>query len=253
MYVKLPVSDENWFANTFVESAIVDPDPVHTWHTLRDCPNQDERAWFLLINYLLLMAHDLGQQRGLERKEVEDIETAISCYTLLLPSQFHLVEDLNPASFRPHRISNFNWIIATNIMLQGARVFIKLLSEGVSTPKFWSSSRNLLTPLAAESQFGASEAKYRADTDQLIRIIRMWPPEFIPCTSPFIGCLVLGPAAMHLRVAMGSRRVARDKCSTAASLEEELLKLALSHIAKFWKLGALLLDFANSITASKRS
>lgn len=120
MQVKLPVSDENWFADTFVESAIVDPDPVHAWHTLRDCPNQDERAWFLLINYLLLKAHDLGQQRNLDRKDVEDIENAISCYNLLLPSRFHLVEDLNPALFRPHRVSNFNWIIATNIMLQGS-------------------------------------------------------------------------------------------------------------------------------------
>ncbi|KAH7121717.1 fungal-specific transcription factor domain-containing protein [Dactylonectria macrodidyma] len=252
MHVKLPVSDENWFANMFVESAIVDPDPVHTWHTLRDCPNQDERAWFLLINYILLTAHDLGQRRSLQRKEIEDIDTAISCYTLLLPSQFHLLEHLSPASLRPTRVSSFNWIIATNIMLQGCRVFVKLLNEGASTPRFWSSSRNLLTPLAAESQFGASEAKYRVYTDRIIRIIRLWPPEYIPSASPFIGCLVLGPAAMHLRVAMGCRQAARDQ-STAASLEEELLKLALSHMAQFWRLGALLLDFANSITPSRRS
>ncbi|KAM5353280.1 hypothetical protein ACJZ2D_016819 [Fusarium nematophilum] len=225
IHVKLPVSDENWFANMFVESAIVDPDPVHTWHTLRDCPNQDERAWFLLINYILLTTHDLGQRRSLQRKEIEDIDTAISCYTLLLPSHFHLVE---------------------------CRVFVKLLTEGVSTPRFWSSSRNLLTPLAAESQFGVSEAKYRVYTDRIIRIIRLWPPEHIPSASPFIGCLILGPAAMHLRVAMGCRQAAQDQ-SAAASLEEELLKLALSHIAKFWRLGALLLDFANSITPTRGS
>ncbi|EXL90201.1 hypothetical protein FOIG_16538 [Fusarium odoratissimum NRRL 54006] len=85
MQVKLPVSDKNWFADMFVESSIINPDPVHSWHTLRDCPNQDERAWFLLINYLLLTAHDLGQQQNLQRKEIQEIEKAISCYTLILP------------------------------------------------------------------------------------------------------------------------------------------------------------------------
>ncbi|WKT45361.1 hypothetical protein QSH57_010214 [Fusarium oxysporum f. sp. vasinfectum] len=251
MQVKLPVSDKNWFADMFVESSIINPDPVHSWHTLRDCPNQDERAWFLLINYLLLTAHDLGQQQNLQRKEIQEIEKAISCYTLLLPPQFNVLEDLNPSSFRPNRVSNFNWIIVTNIMLQGCRVFVKLLHEDASTPRFWSSSRNLLTPLAAESQFGAPEARYHIYTDQIIRIIRMWPPEFIPYASPFIGCLVLGPAALHLRVAMGRRQAAGDR-SDAASLEEELLKLALSHIAMYWRFGALLLDFANSITAAKQ-
>lgn len=119
MQVKLPVSDKNWFADMFVESSIINPDAVHSWHTLRDCPNQDERAWFLLINYLLLTAHDLGQQQNLQRKEIQEIEKVISCYTLILPPQFNLLEDLNPSSFRPNRVSNFNWIIVTNIMLQG--------------------------------------------------------------------------------------------------------------------------------------
>ncbi|KAH7477727.1 hypothetical protein FOMA001_g10531 [Fusarium oxysporum f. sp. matthiolae] len=119
MQVKLPVSDKSWFADMFVESSIINPDAVHSWHTLRDCPNQDERAWFLLINYLLLTAHDLGQQQNLQRKEIQEIEKAISCYTLILPPQFNLLEDLNPSSFRPNRVSNFNWIIVTNIMLQG--------------------------------------------------------------------------------------------------------------------------------------
>ncbi|RKK75172.1 hypothetical protein BFJ69_g7921 [Fusarium oxysporum] len=240
MQVKLPVSDKNWFADMFVESSIINPDAVHSWHTLRDCPNQDERAWFLLINYLLLTAHDLGQQQNLQRKVIQEIEKAISCYTLILPPQFNLLEDLNPSSFRPNRVSNFNWIIVTNIMLQGCRVFVKLLHEDASTPRFWSSSRNLLTPLAAEPQFGAPEARCHIYTDQIIRIIRMWPPEFIPYASPFIGCLVLGPAALHLRVAMGHRQAAGDR-SDAASLEEELLKLALSHIAMYWRFGALLL------------
>jgi len=73
----------------------------------------------------------------------------------------------------------------------------------------------------------------------------MWPPEFIPYASPFIGCLVLGPAALHLRVAMGRRQAAGDR-SDAASLEEELLKLALSHIAMYWRFGALLLGILGS-------
>lgn len=121
-------------------------------------------------------------------------------------------------------------------------MFIKLLSEGVSSPKFWSSSNHLLAPLAAESQFGNCEAKHRVHTDQVIQIIRMWPPDYIPYNSPFIGCLILGPAAMHLRVSMRTRQAHDELC--VASIEEELLKLALSHIARFWRIGSLLYGLA---------
>jgi hypothetical protein len=117
--VKLPVSDDAWFSDTPVESAVIDPDPQHAWRALSESPNQDERAWFLLINYLLLTAHDLGQQRKPDPDDVETIENAVACYNLILPSHFHLDADPESLSFNNENFCRCNWIVSTNIMLQG--------------------------------------------------------------------------------------------------------------------------------------
>ena len=119
MYVKLPVSDENWFADNPVDSSVIDPSPLHAWHTLRDCPNQDERAWFLNINYLLLIAHDLGQERRPDRQSIEDTERAVICYIYLLPPQFHLTEGASSVTFNSGNFARSSWIVQTNIMIQG--------------------------------------------------------------------------------------------------------------------------------------
>ena len=117
--VMLPVSDENWFSDTPVESVIIDPDPLHAWHSLRDCPNQDERAWFLLSNYFLLISHDLAQQQTPTPEDIRNIDKAVACYVLLLPLQFHLDSDLDHIAFNAANHTKYNWIICTNLMIQG--------------------------------------------------------------------------------------------------------------------------------------
>lgn len=117
--VKLPASDAAWFAGEPVESVLVDHDPLHTWHCLRDCPNQEERAWFLVVNHLLLAACELSQQRVPQQQKIEDLDMALSCFALLLPPQFHLESAFGDMYFDPENFTRCNWIISTNIMLQG--------------------------------------------------------------------------------------------------------------------------------------
>jgi Fungal specific transcription factor domain len=117
--VKLPVSDENWFADLPVESVLIDPNPLHAWHTLRDCPNQDERAWFLLSNYLLLVAHDLAQHYSPKPEDIRTLEKAVACFVLLLPPHFHFDSDLDYVPFNSGNQARCNWIVCTNLMIQG--------------------------------------------------------------------------------------------------------------------------------------
>ena len=124
--VRLPASDAAWFAGEPVESVLVDTDPLHTWHCLRDCPNQDERAWFLVVNHLLLAACELSQQRAPSQQKIEDLEKAISCFDLLLPPQFHLESAFGDLYFNPENFTRCNWILATNIMLQGWVIYFGL-------------------------------------------------------------------------------------------------------------------------------
>jgi hypothetical protein len=65
----------------------------------------------------------------------------------------------------------------------------------------------------------------------------MWCPEFIPFASPFLGCIILGPAGINLRVAKDLSR----RADGASDLEVELVKLALAHSARFWKISSTLL------------
>jgi hypothetical protein len=117
MQIMLPVSDETWFSNTPVESAIIDPSPTKAWQTLGKCENQDVRAWFLIANFLLLSAHDLAQSKGSSKQDVNALETAVSCFFLMMPSEFNLSSLSLSFTDRTYRRSN--WIISMNIMLQG--------------------------------------------------------------------------------------------------------------------------------------
>lgn len=117
MQVMLPVSDETWFSNVPVESAIIDPIPTKAWQTLGKCKNQDVRAWFLIAHFLLLSAHDLAQSKRSSKQDVNTLETAVSCFFLMMPSEFNLSSP--SLSFTNRTYQRSNWIISMNIMLQG--------------------------------------------------------------------------------------------------------------------------------------
>ncbi|KIY00988.1 uncharacterized protein Z520_03654 [Fonsecaea multimorphosa CBS 102226] len=237
--VLLPVSDEAWFADCPVQSVTVDPDPLHAWCTLRDCQNQDERAWFLVINFVMVLAHGLLlQQKKPDPQQIRDIETAVACYGLILPPQFHLGSGsilFNPQSFRKS-----NWIILTNLMLQTCRTFIQLLSEDKTSATLSHSANRLFASLAADSRISAYKMDYRPYAEDIFRAIRIWSPEHIPCNSPFIGGLIIGPAAIHLRVAKTLRKGTNTDRHTPA-IEAEMLRLALTQMARYWKMGSAIL------------
>lgn len=120
------------------------------------------------------------------------------------------------------------------------KVFVKFLSEIVAGNQLGTASEQLLAPLAAAGLFEVQTADYRCFTDQVLRTIKAWPPEYISCCHPFIGCLFLGPAAIHARV-LKHDTLQQDSSSRGQSeVEMEVLRLALSHLARVWKFGALL-------------
>lgn len=116
MFVLLPVSDSNWLSSEPIPSAPVGPTPLSTWKSLQSSPNQDERAWFLVCNTLTAWAHELSQRRVVRVQERKDMESALVCFALVLPRQFHL--NIRSLEFDEQNICRSNWIIATNLMLQ---------------------------------------------------------------------------------------------------------------------------------------
>lgn len=116
MHVLLPAPDVNWFSQKPITSVFIGSDPASAWKCLQDSPNQDERAWFLVANALLLHAHSLWRRRVVSTKSKDDMEYALSCFALILPQHFHL--NSGSMVFDEDNFAKSNWIMLTNILLQ---------------------------------------------------------------------------------------------------------------------------------------
>ena len=117
---------------------------------------------------------------------------------------------------------------------------MKFLSESVAGSKIGGPSEQLLTALAAGGLFEVQTADYRCLTDQVLNIIKAWPPKYISCSHPFGSCLIIGPAAIHARVLKHDMLDPASNSREQSEIDLEVLKLALSHLAKPWKFGALI-------------
>jgi hypothetical protein len=112
--VHLPVPDRNWFSGTPVASSPLGPRPGTAWKALKDSPNQDERAWFLISNYLMACAHDVERQpSGVSPEGRAELEHALGCFNLTLPSHFHL----GSFYFDHEHVAQSNYILSTHMML----------------------------------------------------------------------------------------------------------------------------------------
>lgn len=121
-----------------------------------------------------------------------------------------------------------------------SRSFIRFARERASDACGGTRPEGLLAQFTAGPHLNACVEKYRPYAEQIIRVIQKWSPIYIPHTSPFIGCLVLGPAGINLRVAMERGKLSNDG-KFIPSVDVEILKLTLSHFARFWKIGSKLL------------
>ena len=104
----------------------------------------------------------------------------------------------------------------------------------------------LLAPLAAASKFKARTLEFRPYTEEVCRALQLWNPEYIGMNTPFIGFLVIGSAAINLRVAIDLKQCLPAD-SDFSGLEVELILLALRQVARFWKIGSILLGMPLSI------
>ncbi len=116
MYVLLPVSDECWFNEQPVASAPMGHTPETAWRSLQGSPNQDERAWFLIANFLMSLAYDLKATKVVSFHSKAEMESALDCLSLALPVQFRTTAC--SFVFSDSTFARSNWIITTNIILQ---------------------------------------------------------------------------------------------------------------------------------------
>lgn len=116
VYVNLPVSDEAWFAGKPTPSALFNFNLSQCWKALKRSENQDERAWFLISNYILVCAFDLDRQKFVTESNVEQLDTVVACFSLLVYEK--LRTNLNSLVFDKNHYVKSNWKIVTQLMIQ---------------------------------------------------------------------------------------------------------------------------------------
>lgn len=201
--VRLPVSDDAWFADAPLISPVISTKPSELWKTLQDSGNQSERAWFLVANVLLMLAADLTQRgnRDDSAAERDELASGVTCFSLLLAKRRRM--DTHSVSQKDSPASR-NWLL-------GAQLFITTVKATL---------HSFADHSVSEMQQGLSmAAEYRS-------IISNWPPDDIPLSHPFIACTML-PAA-------------RSSGTIPNAIHEDMCSLVLGQFAEIWPLGAML-------------
>ncbi|KAJ4176041.1 hypothetical protein NW767_015575 [Fusarium falciforme] len=205
MAVRLPVCDAAWFAEQPVDSPILDPRPVEAWKMLFDSPNQDERAWFLLTNFLMAVCYDTYSSRHAYPQEQKELADSVMCLNLAITQRFGL--EIHPISFNSERFANSNWIIGMHLMLITARAFVSMMQES-------SAALNIR---------------------ELSRVVLHWHPEYVSLSHPFLACALL-PASMQQPTHESNQRPSENW-----DAHRDLIQLVLTRFASVWKLGSILL------------
>ncbi|KAJ6168757.1 hypothetical protein N7497_001600 [Penicillium chrysogenum] len=107
MEILLPVDNANWFLGRPSSSCFMDADPNQSWKALQDSGNQSPKAWFLVINSFMKIAHSISDPRrlsamdnaghyqpghptpGLDEErcwKLEKLGNAVRCFNMALPS-----------------------------------------------------------------------------------------------------------------------------------------------------------------------
>ncbi|EMT68897.1 hypothetical protein FOC4_g10004992 [Fusarium odoratissimum] len=210
--VKLPVSDEAWFADQPVESPIVDPRPSEVWKLLLDSPNQDPRAWFLIANILLSVASEFAAGRFTCQRDKEDLIDAITCFSLATSQRFNL-ETLE-REISSGDAARHNWIIGMHLMLTCTRTTI-------------------------QATFKPEHPETLRSPRHLSRIFYHWYPDYIPLCQPFLACCLLSDRAYPSKDMADS--------SYTGYHNSELVSLVLSQYATVWNLASIVINLKASL------
>ncbi|KAI3557052.1 hypothetical protein CABS01_10290 [Colletotrichum abscissum] len=203
--VRLPVSDEAWFSNSPCESPVIPLNPTQVWRVLLDSPNKDERAWFLVANYLMALAYEAASGQQKSQREYSDLASSITYFSLAVSRRYGL--ETKPPVFTARTFANANWIIGMHLMLANTQACLQVLTA---------------TPASGVATIG----------DDYSRILNRWHPEYIAFSHPFFAGTLL--SARTYPSTSSSR-------SLSSSCNQELSALILSHFATFWQLGSVLL------------
>ncbi|RDW79297.1 fungal specific transcription factor domain-containing protein [Aspergillus mulundensis] len=209
MAVRLPVADAAWFADTPVQSPVIDPRPSKAWGILQESPNEHEWAWYIVAHFLMTIASEYAASRHTTRHDEDELAESMACFSLLIAQRFSL-ESLGFS--QPIDAAKHNWVIGMHLMLVCGRSTIRASFAG----QFLGLSRHPA------------------------RVCLQWQPEHILLSHPFLACCLLSDLAYPSEDAL--------KEPDTLAHNNEVVKLVLLQYASVWKLGSVVADLRASLT-----
>ncbi|VUC31298.1 unnamed protein product [Clonostachys rosea] len=213
LLVRLPVSDVAWFANKPVKSPRMSSRPSKAWKILLDSPNQDEGAWYIVANYLMVVACELASARNASQSDQDELVQSVACFSLVLSQRFSLETH---ASLHLENPTSHNYIIGMHLMLACARGCI----------------------LSFDRPRGLDISSLSIMSRELSRIVYHWFPEYISLSPPF-----LAPTMISVRAYPSKQMLPH---SEGPKQDNDLANLTLARFSSVWKLGSVLLGESSS-------
>jgi Fungal specific transcription factor domain len=219
MTVMLPMSDEAWFSGNSTSSSKLITRPGQSWKSLQGSDNNcNERAWFLIANFLMSLAHEaLSQKDGISARDKLILENDISCFKLSLPPCFRISTE--PLAFDAISFAQSNWIIATNLML--------------------ASTSFMMSNLRIRDEDGHNHVQEPKDASmasrrwafEFSRIVSLWSADYIALSHPFLVCSTIPIYVPSVQGEASDQQV--------LSSSKDLAGLVQSRFAEKWRLGSL--------------
>lgn len=167
--VRLPISDENWFSENYIDSEIIRLDKELDWAGLCPSPNQDNRAWYIVTNTLLARVHDrLLLRAPLSIEEYATLANEISCLRIALPP---ITRSGTMYLDSESDIASKNWIIGCHLLLTAASDMVYRSYSGEQATSI--------------SQDQDESARQQHRVLEISALLRMWPPECLSNAHPF--------------------------------------------------------------------
>ncbi|KAH0844052.1 hypothetical protein FOPE_08611 [Fonsecaea pedrosoi] len=209
--VFLPVSQDHWYSRQPILSSVLDHCPATAWKSLEGCPNQSPHAWCLVAKQVKsLLAIAAGRRHTkVSPTDIHEFETSVCCLKLALPVQFNI----QSLYLDRDNFVDGLWIIDIHLMILASETFLARLH---------SSSPNLSEGYDLYQSSASREHRLRS---YLIHIAQVWPSEYIPLTNPIMSCALVIPATLS------------SQQPEMAPTCLEVTTLVLSHMARYWALG----------------
>lgn len=214
--VALPASDEAWFRDEKTLSVSIPTEDAGSWSDLKNCENQNERAWYLAATELLSQSAEcLLQHRQLNPERLCVLQNNVSCFRLALPSIFRRESDTPQLQTLP--VDRSNWITGTHMALSTASYLVSCLAL-----------------LDSQGRPPRDTKKYseilQARAFDIAYLVWRWPMQHVRYAHPFYSLLFLTPHVSFLEP---------SPTTSVTSSSMEVVKLIQSCIGEFWNIGTI--------------